>query len=105
MLLVAECVDWFLQTDQTVERVVVQELDGCEDRHFLVMPLEGAGDGQLDVAGRLQTRSHHLLVVTHALSHSLEVGVIRLEGDPPWRQRVRSQTALVHPVRQHLHES
>ena len=71
MLLIPECIHRFLQPDQTHNRVKVQILQSPVHRHLLMMSIQCTRNRHLDVAWRLETRRHHLLVETHSLSNSL----------------------------------
>ncbi len=96
VLLVPKGVHWLLQTDQTVNRVVVQKLQRTKRWNFLMVPFKCRWNGQLDIAWRVQARIHRFFIVLNAFCDCLEVRVVCFEGHPFGWLLLRGQAGLVH---------
>lgn len=82
--------------------MIVEELQGGVRGYFLMVLLEGAGDGQLHVARRVKARIHRILVVLHTLCDCFVVRIVSLKAHPLGREGIRDEAGFIHLLRDDL---
>lgn len=70
VLFISKGVDWLLKHDEAMDGVVVKVLEGTIDWHFLMMPVVGTLNGELDIAGGFEAGCHDFFIVFHAFGDS-----------------------------------